>query len=167
MFPCRKTVRRNHSPDSQRRGSATVELAVITPLFLMLVLGMLEFGRAFHTTSSMDSAVRDAGRLASMGRPESIPESMSLNDKVSNDIRATLSAVGFNSEAIEVSIVYADGTNAGSPFDLDDPDNEMQLFRIEATIPYTEVSAFPLRYLRDHLIKSSIVLRLGRSTLAS
>jgi hypothetical protein len=44
------------------RGQAVVELAVILPLFLMLLLGMLEFGMAFDHAITISYATREGAR---------------------------------------------------------------------------------------------------------
>jgi Flp pilus assembly protein TadG len=46
------------------RGQALVETAVILPVFLMLLLGVLDMGRAVWATTSLASAAREAARYA-------------------------------------------------------------------------------------------------------
>ena len=41
-----------------------VEMAVVAPLFFMLILGIIEFGRAFMVSEMMINASREAVRLA-------------------------------------------------------------------------------------------------------
>ncbi|MDE3038604.1 MAG: pilus assembly protein, partial [Pseudomonadota bacterium] len=45
-------------------GAATVEMALVLPVFLLLVLGIMEFGRAYWTLNSMQIAIDEAGRYA-------------------------------------------------------------------------------------------------------
>jgi hypothetical protein len=47
------------------RGVAAVEAAIITPLFLLLVFGIIEFGLAFKDQLAVTSAVRAGARIAS------------------------------------------------------------------------------------------------------
>lgn len=47
-----------------RRGQGLVEFALILPVFLLLVLGVVEFGRLMITYSSVSTASRDAVRYA-------------------------------------------------------------------------------------------------------
>jgi Flp pilus assembly protein TadG len=44
------------------RGNAVVEAAFVLPLFLLFVLGIVEFGRLYWVRSSMQLAVSEAGR---------------------------------------------------------------------------------------------------------
>ena len=43
-------------------GAAIIEFALVAPLLLILVWGIIETGRAFYTINSMASAVRDGAR---------------------------------------------------------------------------------------------------------
>ena len=50
------------------RGQAMVEFALILPLFLILLMGMLEFGVVFDHRNAMAYAVREGARVgASLG----------------------------------------------------------------------------------------------------
>jgi hypothetical protein len=56
------------------RGQATVEFALILPLFLILLMGMLEFGIVFDHRNAMAYAVREGARVgASLGNGGSQP----------------------------------------------------------------------------------------------
>jgi len=52
---------RRRRPDS---GEALVEMALVLPILLVLSLGMLDFGRAFHAKSVLDQAAREGARVA-------------------------------------------------------------------------------------------------------
>ncbi|MBZ0169186.1 TadE-like protein [Candidatus Methylomirabilis lanthanidiphila] len=47
-------------------GSTIVEMALILPLFLLLVFGIFEFGRAWLIINTLNHAAREAVRLASV-----------------------------------------------------------------------------------------------------
>lgn len=49
-----------------QRGLAAVELAIIVPVFLMLMMATAELGRAFYTYNALAKAVRDGARYLSM-----------------------------------------------------------------------------------------------------
>ena len=56
------------------RGQAIVEFALILPLFLVLLIGMLEFGIVFDHRNAMAYAVREGARVgASLGNGGSQP----------------------------------------------------------------------------------------------
>lgn len=50
-------------------GQALVEFALIAPLFLLLVLGVVEFGKAWNVAQSLDDAVREGCRVAVVFNP--------------------------------------------------------------------------------------------------
>ncbi|NUQ64572.1 MAG: pilus assembly protein [Pirellulales bacterium] len=47
-----------------RRGTATVEFAVVAPLFFLLVLGMVEFGRMVMVQQIITNGSREGARIA-------------------------------------------------------------------------------------------------------
>jgi len=50
-------------------GEALVEFALVLPILLVLSLGMLDFGRAFHAKSLLDMAAREGCRVAIVTKP--------------------------------------------------------------------------------------------------
>ena len=50
-------------PDGSR-GQAVTELALVVPLVLLVMLGLIELGRAVYYTQILDSAARDGARYA-------------------------------------------------------------------------------------------------------
>lgn len=50
------------------RGSSAVEIAIALPLFLMLVIGIIEFGWYFFVQHTLQYATREGMRLALVGR---------------------------------------------------------------------------------------------------
>ncbi|HHZ20467.1 MAG TPA: pilus assembly protein [Firmicutes bacterium] len=51
----------------QEKGSAMVEFALVITLFLMLFMGLVEFGRIFHAQLTLDNAARQGARVAAVG----------------------------------------------------------------------------------------------------
>lgn len=56
---------RRRTTGSRDRGAVAVEAAIITPLLLVLVLGIVEFGLVFKDKLTMSSSVRAGARIAS------------------------------------------------------------------------------------------------------
>lgn len=145
--------------NKQRSGAAAVEFALVAPLFLVIVLGISEFGTAIHAHNSLTSAVREGGRLASMDFSSYVTPSQSANDKVIRDIRAFLTASGMPGSQVEITITDVE---TGATFDLSDQANYLRLFRIHASVPYSEISVQPIAYLSGHVIEAQMVYRRGR-----
>lgn len=62
------TTPRNHSTFARRRserGAALVELAVALPLLLVIMVGTIDFGRAFRTAMIVTNAARAGAQLGS------------------------------------------------------------------------------------------------------
>jgi Flp pilus assembly protein TadG len=49
------------------KGQAMVETALLLPIIIMLLFGIVDFGRAFHAYLTLDHAGREAARLGSIG----------------------------------------------------------------------------------------------------
>jgi Flp pilus assembly protein TadG len=150
-----------------RRGTATVEFAVIAPIFLILVMGTWEMGTAVRASNNLTAAVREGGRLASMDFTGSLAVNQTANQKVVQDIRGFLNASGLPGAQATITITYADGASAGSTFDLGDTSNYLNLFRIKATIPFSAISLFPNKIMAGTTLKAELVTRRGRISTAN
>ncbi len=157
---------RSLTPANDRRGTATVEFAVIAPIFLILILGTWEMGTAVKASNNLTAAVREAGRLASMDFTGSLATNQTANQKVIQDIRAFLNASGLPGAQATITITHADGASAGQTFDLQNKNNYLGLFRITATIPFSSVSVFPNKIMKNSVLKAELVNRRGRVSTA-
>ena len=59
-----------------RRGQGLVEFALVVPLFLILLFGMVEFGRAWMTKNILTGAAREAVRHAVVQTDNVLSESV-------------------------------------------------------------------------------------------
>jgi Flp pilus assembly protein TadG len=80
----------------QRRGAAAVEFAVVASVFFMLVLGVVEFGRAFMVVELLNEAARRGCRQAIIEGTTSAQIKAAATD--------FLSTVGINGETAGVII---------------------------------------------------------------
>lgn len=53
------------------RGAAMVELALVLPVLVLLLVGIVEAGRAYGAHVALQGAARDGARLAALGSPSS------------------------------------------------------------------------------------------------
>jgi Flp pilus assembly protein TadG len=61
-------VRRYRRRDGgDERGAAMVEFALVLPLLLVLVFGIVDFGRAFQSWITLTNAAREGARLGATG----------------------------------------------------------------------------------------------------
>jgi Flp pilus assembly protein TadG len=97
----------NRRPAPKRaidRGSAAVELALVLPVLLLLVFGLIDFGRALNAQITLTQAAREGARLAALGQP-SVPS------------RTQAAATGLNQVAVTVTSC-APGAGPGANADV-------------------------------------------------
>jgi len=71
-------------------GVALIEFAFVLPILLVLAMGMLDFGRAFHEKSVLDQAAREGARVAVVTAPDLDIVTQRVNDVLaSGGITAT------------------------------------------------------------------------------
>jgi Flp pilus assembly protein TadG len=62
----RRRTARNAPRD---RGAAAVEFALLLPMLLLLVFGIIDFGRALNASITLTQAAREGARLDALGQP--------------------------------------------------------------------------------------------------
>ncbi|MHB1043539.1 MAG: TadE family protein [Eubacteriales bacterium] len=55
-----------------KRGQALVELALVLPLLILMIMGIMEFGRIFHSYLLITNAAREGARLGVVHEPDSV-----------------------------------------------------------------------------------------------
>jgi Flp pilus assembly protein TadG len=69
----------------RERGAAAVEFALILPVFVLLIVGMLEFARAYNAQISISNAAREGARVmaihddVALARAAAIDAAVALN----------------------------------------------------------------------------------------
>jgi hypothetical protein len=82
-----KTIREichNYPPMRRRRGQSMVEMALIMPLFVLLSMGIIEFGWYVYSYSELSNAIRRGSEYAS----KSPPTTISSRDDQTTDVCA-------------------------------------------------------------------------------
>lgn len=54
---------------SRDRGAAAVEFAIMLPLLLLIIFGIIDFGRALNTQITITQAAREGARLTALNQP--------------------------------------------------------------------------------------------------
>jgi Flp pilus assembly protein TadG len=67
----RRFQRRKHRLLRRTEGMAAVEFAIILPVLLLLVCGIIDFGQVYYQVHLVNEAARAGARLAAVGRPSS------------------------------------------------------------------------------------------------
>jgi Flp pilus assembly protein TadG len=66
--------RRASSRKRSDRGTAAVEFALMVPVLLLIVFGIIDFGRALNAQISLTGAAREGVRLAALGDSNAVIE---------------------------------------------------------------------------------------------
>jgi Flp pilus assembly protein TadG len=83
---------------SRRRGAAVVEFAIVAPVLIMLLLGMIEFGRVMMAMELLNNAARNGARAAVL----SGSTTSSVQDAVTQTLTGT-SVTGASTPVIKVN----------------------------------------------------------------
>lgn len=108
--------RRFRQPLRREDGAVLVEFALVLPVLMLLVLGMLDFGRAYNYWIDETHLANEAARLAAVnGTPSggSSLQSYIRSQASSNELRNGSSSV---SSPLQVCVSFPSGTsNVGDP----------------------------------------------------
>jgi hypothetical protein len=62
-------IARHRSRGHDDGGAAAVEMAIVLPLLLLLVFGIIDFGRMLNAQLTLSAAAREGARWAALGQP--------------------------------------------------------------------------------------------------
>lgn len=144
----RPALRERRPRRTARRGAAVVEMALIAPLLFMLVLGIVEFGRALSVAQLLTNAARDAARQASVGGAS--------NSSIEEWVRGFLQdAGGIKPEHVTV-IITVDNSRA-----RDEIANAEEGDRctIQVEVPFNKVQYTAGRYLTGRTLSGMCSMR--------
>lgn len=97
-------IARKHT-NRRERGAALVEFAIVLPLFLLLIGGMVDFGRAFYTEVMLTNAAREGARAAMYGNSPTTRATTALSGGVSTpDVSGTPCAAGSTTGATTITV---------------------------------------------------------------
>ncbi len=108
--------------DNSVRGAAAVELAVVLPLLLTLVFGIIEFGWVFMVRETLTNSSREGARVAVLqGSTEQdirdrVAASMNPTGLSTYTVQISRSSPGNPNETVQVLIPFADVSLLGGYF---------------------------------------------------
>lgn len=115
--------------DSER-GAAAVEFALLAPILIMLLLGIMEFGRAYNAQISLTSSAREGVRVMAVSNDPALARTAAKNAAVSLNPALVDSDIAFSasngtssctaSYQMTVTITYSLSTLTGiaGPFPM-------------------------------------------------
>lgn len=149
-----QTFRRtdHHPHDAERRGAATVETALVLPVFFMVMLGIVEIGRFFMVSQLMTNAAREGARIAIM------------TGSTNNDVTATVkqvaqATVGVDPAVVQVTIQVTE--YSGNPPANNDVSkaNKRDLCQVTATVNYDQINLVPIKWLTGVAVLGQAAMR--------
>ncbi len=79
----------------RQSGATLVEMAIITPVFLLVLIALLEFSLIFFTTLTMQYAVREGARYAVTGQKDLDPNTKGQQRYAAVIEKIKISSLGF------------------------------------------------------------------------
>ncbi|MBT2727433.1 pilus assembly protein [Bacillus sp. ISL-75] len=85
-----------------QKGQSLVELALVLPVLILLLFGIIDFSRIFHAYLTIDHAGREAARSASIGSDDATVKNTAASDATS---------IGLTTEKVSISGTRTSGTD--------------------------------------------------------
>ena len=85
-------MRRTNGLTADERGSAMVEFAMVVPLLVLLLFGIVEFSLMYNRQQALHAAAREGGRVASL--------ETSTHDAIVDAVNSALIGTTFSSTAV-------------------------------------------------------------------
>ena len=122
-------LHRRRSPSTPRsRGQALVEFAIVLPIFLLVLFGLIEFGYMLYSQMTVSNAAREAARAAVVD-----PDACTIPQLA--DATARGAATGLTSAFISVNVPVPNGASCATA---------PQGTPVSVTVNYTYHTFFPL-----------------------
>ena len=113
-------------PKASERGAVAVEFAILAPVLIMILLGIMEFGRAYNAQISLTNAAREGVRVMAVSNNQTLARTAAKNAAVSlspglADTNIAFSAANCVTNAqMTVTVTYTLSTLTGiaGPFSM-------------------------------------------------
>ena len=147
-----KTLRKSFVRKSSRRGAAVLEMALVLPIFFMVVLGIVEFGRAMMVGQMVTNAAREATRLAIVDG--------STNNSVEDWVEEFLNnSLGVDAADVAVDIEVTAAPGSDDPLDESGNAQSRDLVTVAVSVPFDKVSYLPGNYLNGKQLSAQSAMR--------
>ncbi len=97
----------------RQRGVETVELAILLPVFLFLLFGVIDFARLMFTQTSLQHAMREGGRYGVTGGRLDDPNDPKTKQSRIESIKAVVAQAATGIEIDKADISVSSGQPAG------------------------------------------------------
>lgn len=135
---CQVSLRASRSP---RRGAALVEMALVLPVFLTVVMGIIEFGRGLWVGNMVTNAAREGARMAVLDGSSNAEVRQAIKDFLGTAVGTTAAT-----EAV-ISIVITPAPGNTNPAHECANASTRDLIAVTVTMPFNSVAMVPGKYL--------------------
>lgn len=112
----RRSTRSTVGLRTDDRGTALLEMAIISPVFIALLLGILEFGMVFKTYITVSDTVLDAARIGAVQGPNPTTTGGTADFSIMQSVRNSTGGIPVGD--IQRIVVFRAGpAGAGSPLE--------------------------------------------------
>ena len=135
-----------------RRGAVIVEMALVLPIFLALVLGIIEFGRGLMVGQLVTNAAREGARKAILDG--------STNSDITSTIQSLLAtSANVSTGDITVTITVTPATGNQDPGNNIAACHSKDLITIKVQVPFNKVALVAGKYLKDKMLTGQAAMR--------
>jgi hypothetical protein len=107
---------------ARRRGAAIVEMAVVTPILLLILFGIIEFGWVFMTQETLTHAAREACRTGALPG--------ATDAEIQTRFAEAMAPTGLDIDDDMLTIEHIQ----------DEVDEDKEIVRVSVSVPYSQVS---------------------------
>lgn len=143
-----------------------MEVAIVPTIFFLFLFALFVIGHAVMISvyNELYVAAREGARLVAMDREGIVAPGQTTNEKVVQDVRIFLIVNGLPGDT--ATVIIADDDDRITPFDLDDDDNDLELFQIIIEVPYNDDATISMPGIDDYILSSRVVFRNGRAMIS-
>ncbi|MEX0702515.1 MAG: TadE/TadG family type IV pilus assembly protein [Planctomycetales bacterium] len=123
-----------------RRGAALVEMALVLPIFVTVVLGIIEFGRAMMVGQLVTNSAREGARLAVLDGSSNGEVRSFIQDFLKDSLNVAVADV-----TVDITITPAPGNDTTGSEVANAQARDLVTVRVE--VPFEKVQFIPGNYL--------------------
>lgn len=129
-----------------------VETAIVLPVFFLVVLGIIEFGRAFMVMQLVNTAAREATRSAIMD---------GTNNAEVTDVAKTLvsNTVTIPKDKVTVAVTVTEHTGNPNTSNEISSAHKRDTIKIDVSVDYADTSFLTPRFLSTAIIRGTSAMR--------
>jgi Flp pilus assembly protein TadG len=131
-----------------RPGAAAVEMAFVLPVFVLILLGMIEVGRGIMVSELLGNAAREGARQA-------IVEGSTNTQVIDTARNFVAQTTGCAAGDVTVNITISNSAAGGQISNSQSGD----LITVNVRLPFSKVCYLPPSYLSNVTLSSSAVMR--------